>query len=463
MNIRIKNLSADYLNRAVIFRKNIFDRAGGKGRECVWSNASLRDVRKAVVICAASRSGSSLLFSLLKKDPHFYSLSGESVPFYKLSGLSNDQCPSDEIPEEFTGTTGYLQDLSRDILSDLSVESKDDSVLEDDALMDMYTDDLALRFPLQWPQISFSYDTFKNLAAQASRNYKKAHKVFCKEWFYLDLLSALRGKYKAINPYYYDIPARMIKEKLPRISVPSAPPNRVLMIEEPPYILLSPRRKINKQDMLEKIFLMKSSVDCYRMGFIEKLMPHADIKVIHLTRNPAAAINGLYDGWRHRGFFSHNLTSILRARTLAIAGYSDRYAWGKYWWKFDLPPQWQAYAQRPLEEVCSFQWYAANQAIQAYLQKSGKKSCLIKHEHMIGTQGQRDIELSRIRRLAGINHNAVTWPDAPTWPVIQATHPPSPFRWKEKEQMILSLISTQNIRKMCETLGYDPLSHTEWL
>lgn len=469
MKMDIEN-SLDYINKVIDFRIQVFDKIISKNNNQIWRRVSLRDVRSAVIINAAPRSGSSLLFALLRKSPRFYSLSGESVPFYKLNGLSSDSFPSDEVPQELTEETEYAFGMSRDFLSDFSVESNQNEIFEENALLDQYIDDLALRLPLQWPQVSFSYDVFKNLAMQAFDVYRKSHQSFCKEEFYLELLELLRNEYKTINPYYYDIPSAMVRAKFPGLMVPSAPPNSILMIEEPPFILLSPRRKIDEQDLSEKTLLLKSSVDCYRIHFIETLLPSADIKIIYLARNPAASINGLYDGWLSRGFFSHNLkfffsnTKDLGPKMLAILGYSDRYEWGKWWWKYDLPPGWQDYAQRRLGEVCAFQWYSGNRAIQEYVDNKGKKQhCLVKYENIIGNVESRMTQIGRILDFVGINQNTLNQLQLDKLPIIQATQTPQPYRWKKRESILLPLLDSPKISRMCARLGYDKDRIEEWL
>src|SRR5512143_2105710 len=46
---------------------------------------SLSDVRRILIINSSSRSGSSLLYALLRKLDGVYAISGEAAPFYKLN------------------------------------------------------------------------------------------------------------------------------------------------------------------------------------------------------------------------------------------------------------------------------------------------------------------------------------------------------------------------------------------
>lgn len=461
---------ADYIRAAVDFRAGVFDAIAEKNPGHIWSVSTFSNVRKVLIINAASRSGSSLLFDLLKKNPEIYSLSGEGVPFLKLNGFTSDSFPSDEISREMSGDMARVLSLSRDFLSDCSVRTDPNDVFKDPELLDQYIDDVALRFPLQWPGCLLPYERLKIIFQDAFTRYRKNRLVFRAEEFYLELLSALRNEDPSINPYYYDIPAGMVKEKFPGLEIPSGPPNAVLTIEEPPFIVLKPGRKINEQNLLEKTLLLKSSADCYRMGFLETLFPCADIRVVCLIRNPAASINGLYDGWLSpRGFFSRNLsslnggTAVQGKPVLAIQGYSDRYEWGVSWWKYEFPSGWENYLRSRLEEVCAFQWCSANKAVQEYKRTSGKQNCQVRYENIIANDALRKQEIEKILDLSGIPQISIHQMSLNSLPVIQATYPPFPFRWKKKEAILKPVLESSSVNDVCVQLGYDRARMEEWL
>ncbi|MDP9071610.1 MAG: sulfotransferase [Actinomycetota bacterium] len=74
--------------------------------------------------------------------------------------------------------------------------------------------------------------------------------------------------------------------------------------------------------------------NAFRLAFLRSLFPAARFRVVHLTRNPAASVNGLIDGWLHHGFFNMAVDE-----PLAIAGYTDAFPlWGDRWWCYDFPP-----------------------------------------------------------------------------------------------------------------------------
>ncbi|MDD4938826.1 MAG: hypothetical protein PHE18_06380 [Candidatus Omnitrophica bacterium] len=452
-----------YIRKTAEFRNGIFHQIAARDPGQLWLTASLEDVKKVIVILSASRSGSSLLSAVLKKMPSAYSLSGESVPFYKLNGFSSDAFLSDGIPDSAI-RQGNISGLSRDLLSDFSLPAEGNRLIKEESALIRYIDELALRFSLQWPGADFSYNEFSRLTLKAYEAYAKTRSVFSPEDFYLELILWLRQEYKAINPYYYDIPPEAVRERFPGLELPSGPPHDTLTIEEPPFILLSPREKVTKKDLSAKTLLLKTSADCYRMPFLETIFPRADIRVVYLTRNPLGCVNGLYDGWLHRGFFSHNLSAILkdRGQILDISGYSGLNEWGRRWWKYDLPAGWRDYAQKSLEEVCAFQWYSANYESGEYLRKSGRRCCRVKYENMIAGIDSITGEFDKIMDFFGPGAGRVTDLGLHKLPVVQATEPPRIYRWKTREDMLLPLLDDHKTADMAKELGYNKNNVEEW-
>lgn len=457
-----------YIKRVSRFRAEVFDRAAVRHKGCLWLKASLKNVRRLVVIASAPRSGSSLLFAAMRMFPGVYAASGEEVPFYKLSGLSSDAFPSDEVPSGVKTSWKGGEVFSRDFLADLSFDADPADILKDPAEREQYTDDLVLRFSMQWPAVDFSYDGFKRLANHALSDHLAWHKGFDKEAFYLELIKALRTVYGNIDPYHYDIPEDMVRDAFPEIARPSNPPNDVLMIEEPPFILFKPARKATEDDLASKTLVLKSTVNSYRMDFIRELFPNARISVIYLTRNPAASINGLYDGWLHRGFFSHNLRAFSDSggsnfMGLGIKGYSDIHEHGKWWWKYDLPPGWLEYSDKRLEDVCAFQWRASNSAILKYL-ADAKPGCLcFKCEDIIRDSGGRLQAMKAVAGFLGLESGNASRAVLGLLPVVQATEPPERFRWMRKKDILMPVLEDAAVAGLASELGYSWERRDGWL
>ena len=427
---------------------------------------SLSDVKRVVIINSSSRSGSSLLYALLRKLPQVCALTGEAAPFYKLNASLSGFNPhaGEKIPTELLDRVIDYEGLTRDFLSDLSgaeVETRTDRIGAAP-----YMDGLMLRLSLQWPDIRFEPDTLREVVAGAFSRYGEKNRTFCAEAFYLDLLEALHTRWPRINPFYYDIGTDKVALRFPFLEIPTGPPTDCFTIEEPPFILLAPRRAATPTDLGERVLLLKSTVDCYRMNLIERIFPAADIRVIHLVRNPAATINGLYDGWLHRGFFSHNLAYSFGddcRHRLRIKGYSDRFPFGENWWNFDLPEGWQEVADQDLVQVCAFQWHAANTEILGHLAASQRSSCLVHFEEIIRSNDSRQLEFQRMLEFMGIPAGSLPALGLDALPVVQSTLPPQLYRWKRREDMIARVLAAPHIQEMAATFGYRAENMEAWL
>jgi hypothetical protein len=202
------------------------------------------------------------------------------------------------------------------------------------------------------------------------------------------------------------------------------------------------------------------------MNLIERLFPETDIRIIHLVRNPAATINGLYDGWLHRGFFSHNLEHCFAGSgpdRLRIKGYSDLHPFGKNWWNFDLPEGWQGVADRELVDVCAFQWRAANTEILGHLAETHRRSCRVHFEDVIRSSESRIATFERMLDFMGVASDQIQALQLDALPVVQSTLPPQLYRWKLREDMIARVLAAPRISEMAATFGYSTENMDAWL
>jgi len=431
------------------------------------ARGSIADIRRIVVINSSSRSGSSLLYALLSKLPGVVSLTGEASPFYKLNIHLDHFNPheSERIPSALIDKVFDLDGLAADFLSDIYLPDK--TVYSREIDTQNYTDDLMLRFLLQWTDIDAEADELGSIIAAALHTYIAANPLFNTEDFYLDMLERLTRRWPQINPFYYDIGTDRTALRFPSIEIPSGPPVRLFTIEEPPFILLPPGTRATAKDLANSTLLLKSTVDCYRMNLLENLFPRAEIKVIHLVRNPAATINGIFDGWHHRGFFSHNLGSCFGShhhlKELSIKGYSDIYPHGSSWWNFDLPKDWEEYADRELLDVCAFQWRSANAEILANLQAGRQQFCTVHFEDIIRSVASRKEQFARLLLFMGIDPIEALKLGLDSLPIVQSTLPPQLYRWKKRKDLISRLLEDPQVLAMSEELGYNSSGMDEWL
>lgn len=98
----------------------------------------------------------------------------------------------------------------------------------------------------------------------------------------------------------------------------------------------------------------KTPENCLRLPFLLELFP--DARVVYLTRDGRSNVHSLMEGWLQ----PHLFPGYPVPQPLSIPGYARRR------WAFTLIPGWRELADRPLEEVCAWQWIRCNEAVLAH-------------------------------------------------------------------------------------------------
>lgn len=102
------------------------------------------------------------------------------------------------------------------------------------------------------------------------------------------------------------------------------------------------------------LFLDKTCINALRGRYLYKLFPNA--KFIYIQRDGRDNISSMMDGWRQDGHFG--LTQFLGPSPDSVSIEDGEFQE----WSFFLPPGWRDYNNARLEEVCAFQWIAANRS-----------------------------------------------------------------------------------------------------
>jgi hypothetical protein len=395
--------------------------------------------RDVVAIVSSSRSGSSLLFDLLRTTGAFLCLEGEHSTLYKLHGLglppdpgSDDGCISPD-----GDTPGFLSSLA----ADLTVSSSSACGTED------YVTRVVRALAQQWPGSPLTPAEIFQVAHDTAVRLPRAR--YGRVLF--AIVRELRVRGWPINPWYFDLPSPLIRREFPEIALPQGPPPSLgRSLEAPPFLVPRPARIPVEADAGRPL-LLKASMDAYRIPFLRQLFPDARLRIIHLTRNPAAAINGLIDGWLHHGFFSHYLAG--RA-VLTIDGYAGW--WAGSWWNFDLPPGWRCLVAHSLASVCAAQWAAAHNAILAALPSQDAQVARVRAEDVLNARGRR-------RTITQVLEFCAVRPAAPPRArIVLATDHPKPARWRARAAQLESVLSDPAIRECSGRLGYGPTPTTDW-
>jgi hypothetical protein len=390
-----------------------------------------------------------MVAEMLRHSPDLLHLRAECSPFLRLVGLGfNDDTGSDRLDAAHAQglDDGLRHVLDHELSLDAGVPTP--SIADDEE----FALDAVFRLAIQWPETKIDVDLFAGVALEIIERLRRRCRwspcdAYDLAGFQIGLLQRLRMVNPAANPWYYDLSADRLRA-LDLPVPPGAPAG--LLIEETPFVVPQVWRRAQARDLENKALVIKAPSNAYRMDFLRALFPNAEIRVVHLTRNPAAAINGLYDGWRHCGFHSQALSEPLR-----IPGYCDVRPADRRWWKFDQPPGWQEHRESPLMRVCAFQWRSCHQAILADPHSAGPGYLRIRFEDLVSAP---DVRLVTLRRLAA-------WLDVPLdngflsaardgiGPVA-ATKPPMPGRWHARAEQIRPVIDA-NVRTIASELGYD--------
>jgi hypothetical protein len=383
-------------------------------------------IRKVIVVLTSPRSGSSLLKEVLANHPDIASLDGEIEPYLTLTG---NGFGFDSGSDAFS-TIANQAALLDNIFDDLSIASDDPP--PPSYLKARWARRLMLQFPTLFAQKEAHErmqtvldETFTEEIMERFREAKCLQALLLRRLF---IDEPWRISYYDGHTHNGDM--RCFDEEM--------------KIEEPPFV--TPRlyrRPFRREDAIDKVLLFKTPPDVYRIGMYEKLFPNAQIKYLYLTRGYAQTVNGLMDGWLSPvGFFSHDVGKI--GIPLSIKGYSDRVAYGKQWWKFDMPPNWREFTHASLEEVCLNQWLSTHRSIRA----SRVSTLRIRFETFVQNpaavidQVMASFGMSPMRLPASL-------------PVTMATDKPKSRRWEKRKERLLALGQRAEVREMMEALDYE--------
>lgn len=360
-------------------------------------------IKKVVLLVGSSRGGTSHLFHLLQRSMQLLTPRAEELPFTKLylpgTGSSDKTRDWNVAPEQ---ADVWWDHLGCDVGVGEPGWAGD---------WETYPEELAVRLPMQWPQL----DVEDVLKVVSESKYPPNQ-----------LSSALHMD--GVDTRFYDGAGDE--------SILLGPPRGDSLIEEPPFIKPLPRWR----DWTKTTLLLKSSVNAYRLAMFPKLF--GQTQVLHLLRNPAAAVNGLMDGWLWHGFFSRKVGD------LAISGYSDMVPWGREWWNFDLPPGWERFRVASLAEVCAFQWASAHAAI---INEAEETAYRVRYEDLLLKPEDTLAEVCSQLRIEELPHELMP---------VMATKQPERGRWKARSTEILHAL--RPYEDICEDLGYPLREALRW-
>ncbi|WP_217913954.1 sulfotransferase [Miltoncostaea marina] len=380
--------------------------------------ADLGRVRELVVVVSSSRGGCTLLGELLRRCPSLLSLPAESNPYVVVAQLGGDD-PAGIVAAELARAVG--------------APARPGDPLGATGLAREW----AWRMRAQWPHADIAPERVMSWVREAGEGDPAATAAF--------VLARARGADPAIDARRYDL-----GPSAPRGRPPAGPPGE-LLVEMPPFVVPRPWRRAGDDELAARPLVIATPRNAYRVRFLAGLVPGARLRLLHLVRNPAAAVNGLLDGWRHHGFFNCRMP-----RDLAIRGYDEGAPWARRWWKYDVPPGWEAVAGATLAEVCALQWRSAHEAALDAAGELGADRHTVRYEDLVGPPPARAAAARALEGWLGIPAGELEPLVVEGLDPVMATAPPRPGRWRAREAELAPVLADPAVLGLAERLGYRP-------
>jgi len=412
-----------------------------------FTGGCLDQTNNIILILGSPRSGTSVVKSILATNREILSLPGEHRYYFTLLRKNFPDIgvfkECDNTPVEYESKTSLLESIFYETGQPFAGQLSK-------SIIQKYSFDWAARLIVQWPDLELDPNKIVSHVNDACSKYCKLGKDNLE---YLDLL-LLKEFVKLndeINPYYYDVNQEILKENFKEFRRIVHPPGNTI-IEISPFIILKPQKVRSGRDVKSKL-LLKASSDPYRMDTISDLFEGYKLNIIHLTRNPLAAINGLIDGWEHNCFWQHELRSPFY---LKVEDTSD------FWmdWNFDLYESFNPYLKKELVDLCADQWIDSNKTIIKYLNSKNAETFLRIKFESFQLPSKRVIFFKEINDFLGIDE---FFSIPSTVKQVNITAPPKTKRWQNRSNILLPLLEKIELTSLADLIGYKTAEIDSWL
>ena len=256
-----------------------------------------------------------------------------------------------------------------------------------------------------------------------------------------------RIKAQGLPVHYYDVPDETLAEWF-GTGMPEGPPFEHETGEIPPYTFLEPGVCPTAEQARAGLRIVdKDPAHVYRIPFLEALFP--DARFVFVIRDGTRVVSSLIEAWRHpRWFFTYRMPVELH-----IGGYSDRLPWGKRWWNLQLPPGWEEWTSRPLEEVCAHYWRSANEWMLPHAERIIERGAglIVRYEELVARPAE---VLAKVAEIVDIPvADVVANPDP--LPRVASASPASADKWRANEAEVGGVLPM--LAPLRDRLGYDPI------
>ena len=147
----------------------------------------------------------------------------------------------------------------------------------------------------------------------------------------------------------------------------------------PPKLVQRPLNRLYKPDSIRLV--EKTPANSLRIPFLVEAFP--DARFIYMVRRGEAVVSSLMEGWKMWNRVPEGGT------------------WTYSKWHYLVPPGWQEFVDRPLEEICAHQWIESNRLAREDLDRlAADRYLLVRHEDLIAdpsTNYARILEFCELR------------------------------------------------------------------
>lgn len=394
---------------------------------------------RVIMVLGSPRGGTSVCKAKIAAEYNLASLPGEHRVLFTLLGRTfPDHGGSSE-----TGAAGLLSEEERDfVLKGIGTDiagPETDNPTEDE--ISRYAHAWAMRLVLQWVDVSFDIDSVIALIEREVRAWCDAGGDNRGD-LSVAVLRALAGTYRQIDLCLYDMNPELLDPAFAQRLPLEAPPSD-LIAEISPFVVPALRRL---EPLGDRALILKASSDAYRLPELIHCFKSFDIDFLHVVRNPLASVNGLLDGWRHSGFWQHQLSSFYESPPARhdLNG-----------WKFDAFDGWDACPQDVnLIDLCVQQWAVPHTKIL----ENCEVSLRIRFEDLMDPAHGAAFK-SRLEKRLRLRPATK---QLERLPPINATRPPKPARWQSRAHELIPILEKQTVRDLCRRLGYDTEAYQGW-
>ena len=395
-----------------------------------------QNLKTVVLLCSSSRGGSSITTEFFRQRDDILHLPAEFNPLLRIHRIERENCGDLLQTDDCTPQRSTL--IWKELIDEIGTYNRDQL---SDVDWRKYSKALHKRVSWQWPSLSIEEQDIQHCVQETRQILNEKH-----DWndffedkvlFHCLFITNLREGYPQIDPRWYDLSEDSIQRYFGTTLGPLVEPKAI--IEEPPFVLISPWKTPTATELQSKPLLIKTPSNAYRIPFFRELFKDQDLKILHLKCDAQSSINGLLDGWRYnRGFHAHFIDGFTLEDEPTVPNGT---------WKYDVPPNFESQLHLPLPQICAFQWNSAHRSILQNRHTADDYTSLWFQDVIDNDEATMEhlwnwLNVDESIKIAPIKG----------MPLVMATCPPRERRWFEKKSIIEELTKTPHILQTMKDL-----------